>query len=308
MVDLKRLKYFVTVAEELHYRRAAAKLGVSQPPLSMAIRSLEEELGVALFERTRRSVVLTAAGNRLLIDARRILGSVAEAVVAARRTAEGEEGRLQIGLTPSAAFNLVVPSILRSYRLADPIVDFSLSENNTLSLIAALRSGEIDGAFLRPTDVKTGELVLITILQEPMLAAVPANHRFASTETIALSDLKAETIILRPRPIGERLTNLLISVCEEAGFSPMISQIDAPQMTSILSFVAAELGITFVPASMSRFFEGFVVYKEISDPGMPKAILSFARHASSPSPTLLHFEEIIQSHVQNISSSSGLIP
>ena len=303
--SLKRLQYFVVVAEELHFRRAADRLGVSQPPLSMAINTLEEELGAILFERTRRTVSLTPAGRRLLIDARKILAAIDDVAIAVKRTSEGDEGTLRIGLTPSAPFNVVVPSILRAYRSRFPAVDFSISETNTPAQIEALRRGAMDGAFLRPTDINTSDLKITTVLREPMLAAIPAHHRLAETESIALADLKSETIILRPRPIGERLTKVIVAACEQAGFSPMIAQRDAPQMTSILSLVAAEMGITFVPASMSKFLEGFVVYKPVIDTSLPDAILSFARHETSSSPTLSNFEKIVVALSDELRTKSG---
>ncbi|WP_144408364.1 LysR substrate-binding domain-containing protein, partial [Devosia psychrophila] len=245
-----------------------------------------------LFERTRRTVSLTPAGHRLLVDARKILAAIDDAAYAVKRTADGDEGTLRIGLTPSAPFNIVVPSILRAYRSRFPAVDFAISESNTPALMEALRRGAVDGAFLRPTDIDTTDLTITTVLQEPMLAAIPAHHPLAEAESIALEDLKSETVILRPRPIGERLTKVILAACEQTGFSPIITQKDAPQMTSILSLVAAGLGITFVPASMSRFLEGFVAYKPVRDSSLPEAILSFARLEASSSPTLSNFEKI----------------
>ena len=292
-MDIRRLRYFVTLANELHFRRSADKLGVSQPPLSMAIKSLESELGVALFERSRRAVSLTAAGKRFHADAMRILASLSDAAAAARRTAKGEEGQLRIGLTPSAAFNRVVPSILRSYRARFPAVDFSLSEANTLNQVEAVREGALEGAFVRPTDVNLSGLIATTVLVEPMLAAVPSVHRLADADSIELSALKGETIILRPRPIGAHLVDRIVSACEGAGFSPIIARQDAPQMASILSLVAADLGITFVPASMSSFYTDFVVYKRIKDDILPPALLSFVRPAITTSPTLGHFETVV---------------
>ncbi|WP_165923368.1 LysR family transcriptional regulator [Bosea sp. BK604] len=296
-MDFRRLRYFVTLADELHFRRSAEKLGVSQPPLSMAIQSLESELGVALFERTRRSVSLTAAGQRFHADAKRILASVSEAALAARRASEGEVGQLRIGLTPSAAFNRIVPSILRTYRERFPIVEFSLSEANTPAQIEAVHAGALDGAFVRPTDIRLTGLVATTVLEEPMLAAIPSRHRLAGAESIALSALKDEVIILRPRPIGARLVDRIISACEGAGFSPIIAQQDAPQMTSILSLVAADLGITFVPASMASLYTDFVVYKRVSDDVLPPALLSFVRQKEAASPTLAHFEAVVAQQV-----------
>ncbi|WP_168166127.1 LysR family transcriptional regulator [Bosea sp. PAMC 26642] len=285
----------MTLAEELHFRRSAEKLGVSQPPLSMAIQSLERELGLALFHRTRRTVSLTAAGQRYHADAKRILASLSEAALSAKRAAEGEDGQLRIGLTPSAAFNRIVPSILRTYRARFPAVDFSLSEANTLVHIEAVRAGALDGAFVRPTDIKLAGLVATTVVEEPMLAAVSSRHRLADAETISLSALKGETIILRPRPIGERLVERIVSACEGAGFSPIIAHQDAPQMTSILSLVAAELGITFVPASMAGVYSDFVVYKRVSSDVLPPALLSLVRRPI-PTPTLTHFEIIVEQH------------
>ena len=153
----------------------------------------------------------------------------------------------------------------------------------------AVRAGALEGAFVRPTDVNLSGLIATTVWKSRCLAAVPSRRHLADAESVALSALKGASSCGRPRPIGARLVDRIVSACEGTGFSPIIAQQDAPQMTSILS-----LGITFVPTSMGSFYTDFVVYKRISDDILPPALLSFIRSTNAGSPTLAHFEAVVE--------------
>ena len=189
-MELRHLRYFVAVAEELHFHRAAARLHISQPPLSQQIRALERELGVALLERNRRRVELTAAGASFLHDAREILDSVDRAGERARRIARGELGSLSIGFVGSAMFSAALPTILRDFRASYPDVELSLRELQTAEQLHAIMAGRIDVGVIRgplaASELEAG-LDLVVIQRERLVVALPESHRFASKRTPACS-------------------------------------------------------------------------------------------------------------------------
>lgn len=250
-MELRHLRYFVAVAEERHITRAAERLGIQQPPLSQQIRALEAELQVQLFRRKPRGVELTQAGEALLGEARAILQQVEHAVAATRRTAEGEEGRVGLGFTSSASFHPFVPRAIRRYRERYPRVALRLEESGTGELVAAIREERLDAAFVRSPIGEAEGIAVHAVLQEPMVAALPAGHPLASAvETpLALAALAAETFILYRRPLGPGLYDAIIAACQRAAYSPNIGQ-EAPRMLATLSLVAAGLGVTLVPQSM----------------------------------------------------------
>ncbi|MFD0938630.1 LysR family transcriptional regulator [Methylobacterium trifolii] len=269
MIELRHLRYFLAVAEEGHVTRAAERLGIQQPPLSQQIRALEREVGESLFRRLPRGVELTDAGRTLLEKVRLILRDVDLAVDAARRTARGEQGRLAIGFTGSAAFHPLVSSVVRASRQASPDEALTLEEGGTSDLIETLRAGRLDAAFVRaPVDGATG-LVVEPILIEDMVAALPEQHRLAGgTGRIRLADLSEEAFILYRRPSGPGLYDGIIAACRAAGFSPRVSQ-EAPRTVSTLSLVAAGLGVSIVPESMARLETNGIAYARLDDaPGL----------------------------------------
>src|SRR5438874_10264482 len=175
-MDLRHLRYFVAVAEEGHVTRAAARLGIQQPPLSQQIRALETELDVQLFRRLPRGIELTQAGRALLGEAQAILQHVEHAVQAARRTARGEAGRLGLGFTSSASFHPLVPRMIRDYRAAHPLVALGLEESGTGELVDALRAERLDAAFVRSPIGAVDGIAVTSLLDEAMVAALPAGH------------------------------------------------------------------------------------------------------------------------------------
>mgnify|MGYP002040788591 FL=1 len=261
-VDLRLLRYFLAVAEESHLTKAAARLGIRQPPLSQQIRVLEQELGVTLFHRLPRGMELTESGRALVDDARNIIALVDQAVDGVRRVSQGEAGRLTVGFTGSAAFHPFVPSVIRRFRESAPNVRLVLEESSTGELREAVNEGRVDVAFIRGSYGPGPGVVEETVLEETMLAAFPADHPAVKGRTrrhIALSELAEESLILYRRHSGPGLYDAIITACSASGFSPRIAQ-EAPRMLSTLSLVAAGLGVSLVPASLRRVNIEGVVY------------------------------------------------
>ena len=244
-VDIRLWRSFTTVAEELHYGRAAGRLHITQPALSRQIRDLEQALGVTLFDRTSRRVVLSQAGRAVLGQARRVLTESDRAVGLARLAAHGDWGELVIAALPAATLS-PLPAIIRAYRDEHPEIGVTISEGFDDEQLAALAAGRIDAGFLRATAAPPG-LNLETLLTEPMLAGLPADHRLARHHEIALSDLATEPFVFFPRHRSVLAYDQFIAACRAAGFSPDIVQ-EASGITT-LALVAAGLGITVVAAS-----------------------------------------------------------
>ena len=288
-MELRHLRYFVAVAEEGHVTRAAERLGIQQPPLSQQIRALETELEVQLFRRKPRGVELTQAGEALLGEARGILDRVEHATAATRRTARGEAGRIGLGFTSSASFHPLVPRAIRAFREAHPLVALSLEEAGTAELVEGLSAERIDAAFVRSPIGPAAELTVHSVLEEEMVAALPAGHRLAgnaAASRMPLADLAAETFILYRRPLGPGLYDAIIAACQRAGYSPQIGQ-EAPRMLSTLSLVAAGLGVTLIPASMQRLRVNGVAYRRLDSDADLIAPLNLAcRRDESTAPAL----------------------
>lgn len=276
-MDLRHLRYFLAVAEEGHITRAAERLGIQQPPLSQQIKALEAELEVQLFRRKPRGVELTEAGESLLADARRILGEVEATLVRARRTARGELGRLAIGFTASAPFHPFVTRSLREFRDAFPGVTMILEEAGTADLVAEVRAERLDVAFVRSI-VPAGEGVTFhDLLKEPMVAALPATHRLAQgpRRRLKLAELAAEPFVLYRRASGPGLYDAIVSACHSAGAAPRIEQ-EAPRITATLNLVAAGLGVTLVPRSLSGLQPEAIAYRPLAGPPSVEAPLQLA--------------------------------
>jgi DNA-binding transcriptional LysR family regulator len=295
-MELRHLRYFQAVAEEGNFTRAAARVGIGQPPLSQQIQALEKELGTALFVRTPQGARLTDAGAAFLVEVRRVLVDVDRAADSARRAARGESGRLRLGFTASAAFNPVVPTLIRDYRRAWPAVELALEETNTAGLLAALADGRLDAAFIRYSAATPKELQLLKFADEPMRIAVPAAHRLAARGSAPLSALAGEPFILFPRSFGTSLYDEILGACRQAGFSLVISQ-EAPQMSSIVNLVAAELGVSVVPESTAQVQLPGVRYLRIEGqvPMARLALASMPAHPAAPAP-LRHLLELARAH------------
>ncbi len=283
-MELRHLRYFVAVAEELHFTRAAKRLGMEQPPLSQQIRALERELGADLFRRQARAVSLTDAGRAFFDDARQILASVQRATDHAQRVARGDLGRIRVGMINSAPFHPFVPRVLREFGGKFPDVALSLDENSTPVLAAAVLKETVDVAFVRPLLGAEPGLITEALFDEDILIALPQGHRLAREKSLRLSRLKAEPFVLFSRPFGSGLYDEIINACRRAGFSPRIGQ-EASQITSIVNLVAAGLGVSLVPASMQQVHSVGVAYRPILGDA-PKARMSLAYRADDASATV----------------------
>jgi DNA-binding transcriptional LysR family regulator len=289
VVELRHLRYFLAVAEELNFTRAARRLNIAQPPLTQQIKALEAEIGVTLIDRSAYRIELTEAGRAFQGEVARILGDVSAAVLNAKRVARGDVGQVRVGFTESATFNPLVTSAFRAFRSAYPDVQVSLEEHQSVELVKALREGRIDAAFVRPPLKRDEGLVLHLLEEEDMVLAVPSAHRLAASAVVALRDLEAETFILYPRSVRPGLADAVIAACERAGFIPHVAQY-APQLSSTINLVAASLGVSIVPQSMRGMQPQAVSYIRIE--GRPvQAALAIAHRAGEASPAVLKFIE-----------------
>lgn len=285
-MELRHVRYFLAVAEEQNFTRAAARVGIGQPPLSQQIKDLEAEVGAPLFHRIPQGAELTEAGRAFLENVRAIPIQAERAIRAAQRAARGEIGSLRVGFTSSAPFNPVVTSTIRSFRRAYPDVDLTLEEANTTRLVAGLRDGELDAVFLR-SDAGGDDLQLRRLSEEPMLVVLPASHPAAKSPETDLIRLKDDALILTPRHVGTTLFDTVIQACRQAGFEPALGQ-SAPQISSVVNLVAAELGFSLVPASMRQLQVTGVVYREVRGDA-PVAHLALAHRRGETSKIIRNF-------------------
>lgn len=286
-MENRHLRRFVVLAEELHFTRAAARLGVPQPALSLQIRHLEEELGVALFRRTRRHVELTEAGEVFLTEARRALDQFNWAVRAARRAGQGEVGRLALGFVGPATYS-VLPSILGGFHLRFPEVELDVDELNTGRQLPALREGRIQLGFLRPpTPSESDGLMVEPVLRETVVVALRRGHPLAGEPCLHLGELAGEPLLMFRRDLEPTLYDSYLRLCADAGITPSVLH-SANPMHLIVGLVAAGLGFTILPASARNLKRPDVVYRALR-PQPPRVVLAAAWRADDESPVLRAF-------------------
>ena len=262
-IELRHLRYFAAVAEELHFGRAAERLGIAQPPLSQQIKSLEELVGYPLFER-RPQVRLTSAGESLLEVARRTLSQVEEGLDSTRRAGRGEAGKITVGFAASI-LTTALPEILRTYRERFPGVELRLRELSSAAQAAALSDGGIDVGFVREA-VEHGEgLVCEPILREEFVAVLPPAHGLAKRRELPLGELAGEPFVHFPRAVAPALFDQVGDACRRAGFQPRVVQ-EAQEWLTILGLVEAGLGVSLVPDSFRRLRWGGVQYRPLAPP------------------------------------------
>ena len=289
-MELRHLRYFLAVAEELNFTRAARRLHIAQPPLTQQIKALEAELGVTLIDRSTYHIRLTQAGKVFAAEITRILGDVRNAVLIAKRAARSVTGQVRVGLTESASFNPLVTASFRRFRSALPDVEVSLEERPSTDLAVALREGRIDVAFVRPPLKSVDGLTLHVLQEEDMLAAVPNSHPLAKRKRIDLWELRNEPFILYPRAVRPGLADAVVAACEAAGFKPRVEQY-APQLAATINLVAASLGVSVVPQSMQGLQPSALAYIPLR--GRPvRARLSLAHRAKEVDPAVLKFIEV----------------
>ncbi len=262
--DIWQLRYFIAVAERLHFGRAAAALHISQPPLSRAIRALEERLGVPLFLRSRRRVELTPAGARLLEEARRTVAQLERTVLELRGMAAGERGRLRIGFVSLADYG-VLPTLLKDFKARRPGVALALREMLSPEQSSALAAAELDFGLLLPPVPEAPTLEHLVVQRERFVVALPARHRLARGRgKLAVRELEGEPLVMVPREIAPGLYDIVAGLVQRAGLSLDVAQ-EAIQMQTVVSLVSSGLGAAIVPASVANLGRRGVAYREIAD-------------------------------------------
>jgi DNA-binding transcriptional LysR family regulator len=291
MIDLRQMELFVTVAEELHFGRAAARSGMSQPPFSQQIQQMERELGVALLHRTSRRVMLTPAGVALLAEARELIARRDRIVDAVRRTANGDAGTLRIGFSASSAVG-VLPMIVRQIRSALPDVSVQIDDRDGIDIASAIRAGALDAAIVRGPFSATG-MIVETVYRDGFVAVLPASHSLADYKKLAIGDLAGDNFILFPRTGSPGLYDTIIGLCSDAGFSPGIVQ-EASAWLSVVGLVEGGLGITIAPAMAARVCPQGVVAIPIADTARRTELL-VAYRRDDTNPLVVHFRDIARS-------------
>ncbi len=284
-MELRQLRYFVAVAEELHFRRAAARLHISQPPLSQQISALERELGLTLLARTRRRVELTPAGEAFLRDARTTLAELELATARAQAIDAGQAGVLRVNFVGSALLS-IVPATVQRFRRSRPEVEIELHERSTVEQLRALESGLIDVGLVRPPIDPESWLRTETVMRERTIAAIPEGSPLAALKRIPLRRLAAQPLVLFPRPQAPGYHDLLIGRLAATGVSPRIAQY-APEMLTIIGLVAAGFGVSPVPASVAHLAIDGVTYRPIS--GAPDTELVAVTRAEDQSALVTAF-------------------
>lgn len=293
-IELRQLRYFVALAEEMHFGRAAARLHMTQPPLSQSIRALEGELGTALFERTSRSVKPTAAGRALLPEAQRLLQQAHSLPELACRAAAGETGRLAVAFVSSADYS-VLPDSLRSFRQRYPQVQIELREATTNVQLEELANGRIDLGLLIPPlpDRLKEDLEYQPLLSEPLVLAAPAGMKgLPAKGKVALSAVSGMPLIVFPRYIAPAFHDAILSCFRNAGMTPQIGQ-EAIQMQTIVALVSAGMGIALVPQSVSNLKRPGVEYHLLQGK-VPLVDTGVAWRRDNRSPVLQAFLQLLK--------------
>ncbi|MBA1289916.1 LysR family transcriptional regulator [Pseudomonas japonica] len=271
-MELRHLRYFIAVAECLHFGRAAEALGISQPPLSQQIQALEQELGARLFDRTNRRVALSEAGRLFLEEARHVLAQVDKAADVARRAQLGELGELKIGFTSSAPFNSSIPTAIRAFRQAFPAVHLHLREMSSQEVADALLEKRVEVGIMRPLPL-ADTLHAVELFREPLVAVVNASHPLATMpgDGLPMAALAEQPFVFFPRSYGSGLYAQLLSLAQAAGFSPHFAQ-EATETMTIIGLVSAGLGVSVLPASFRSIRIDGVVYRPLLDTAAESAV------------------------------------
>jgi len=292
-MELRALRSFLAVAEELHFGRAAERVGVSQPSLSQHIARLEAELGTALFQRTSRRVRLTPAGAALVPGARRALIEVQRGARAARDAAGGSTGELVIGALGSA-LNGMLPALVRVFTAQAPDVAIDIRQLDTAEQLAALQDRRLDVGFTRSAEPAPG-LVVTSVAEEPLVAVLPADHPLAAGATVALEALADQPFVLWPRQASVGFYDEVITACRHAGFSPHI-KFEGRGAETLLGLVAAGLGVSIQPEPYRNLARTGVAFRPLAAPA-PTTTLQVAHRRGDPAPVVRRFLAIVDALV-----------
>jgi DNA-binding transcriptional LysR family regulator len=295
-MELRHLRYFRAVAEELNFTRAARRLHIGQPPLSLQIKALETELGLPLFERSKRRVALTPAGERFLVSTRQILAEAERAIEDAHRAARGETGELRIGFTSSLPFTTFLPDVIRAYHDGFPKVRLTLVEMFTAGQLEAITAGRLEIGFLRHTGQGAPpELLLRPIRRDPLRLAVHARHRLAKARSVSFAQLRDENFITYPTSAGTGMSLPLRQLAMSAGFEPKVVQ-EAREASTQIGLVAAGLGVAVIPSPLECIRVPGVRYLALRDAGAFVS-LAVATRREPPSPLLAAFLATLDSKI-----------
>ena len=304
-IELRHLRYFLAVADELHFGRAAERLGMSQPPLSQQIRQLEELVGARLFTRTNRRVTLTDAGKLFLIEAQDILARVDHAIDLAQRAQRGEVGELRIGFTRSTPLSGHIPRAIFAFRQAAPSVQLQLQEMNSLTQIDALLDHRLQVGIVRG-NVLPDTLVSKRLFRDPLVAVLREDHPVLArlgkkNRRLRIEWLAQESFVLFGRSAGAGIHDHVITLCRNAGFTPRVVQ-DAHEASTIVGLVAAGLGVSILPASCKNIGVTGVAYVPLADPAAMSEI-HVVHQRDERSPLVARFVRLLLAHVRDASDS-----
>jgi DNA-binding transcriptional LysR family regulator len=297
-LDLRQLRYFVTVAETLHFGRAATRLHMSQPPLSRHIATLEKELGAMLFERTSRRVALTAAGVQLLRDAQQLLATLDEMPNRARAASRGITGEIKVGFTMYAA-NSLLPALARRFREQFPAVEMVLREKLPQEMVADLLDNKLDVGISIQGETGPG-LESRRVWQEPLCAAIPAGHPCAAASTLRLVDLRNDPFILVSRSTTHVLHDTIMNACRAADFEPNVI-LETHLQQTIISLVAEGLAVALVPNSMRRVHIEGLVYRTLDQAPTVSQVIAWSPVNRNPSTAaMIEFAQAIGRETEKV--------
>jgi DNA-binding transcriptional LysR family regulator len=302
-MQIDQLRYFVAVAGELHFRRAAERLHISQPPLSFHIKALEQEVGTQLLNRSTRQVSLTEAGAAFLVRAKRILADVAEAAEEVKRISTGQSGSLRIGFTISTSFHPFFCDSVFRYRRAYPEVMVKLSEFVSERQIDVLLEGRLDVGFLRGRFDQVAGLTMNALTREALVLALHRSHPLASKLRVSPSSLRTEPFISYPANAGVGIYRQIFALCERAGFEPRVIQ-EALEPSVIMGLVAAGLGVAIVPSSVQSIGIADIVFVPLDDPEAV-ATLYVAHRSNDDSPRVRAFAHLVTQVCNPAANTSG---
>ena len=304
-MKLRQLQFFIAVAEELSFSRAAIKLHVAQPSLSTQIKVLEEEVGARLFERDKRHVSLTPAGRRFQQRAISVLSMADSAKSEARSTARGQLGMIALGYTALSMFSTALPHAIRQFRRREPNVVMTLRELPSLEQLHELGERTLDVGVLRKVDVAAPKgITIVEWYRTPLVAALPRDHPRAASDLLSLNDLKNESFIMYPRGAGTGIYWQVIDLCTAAGFRPRVVR-EVIESSTIIGLVAAGVGIAIVPADMNCIQFSGVVYRRITDTGAYSA-LHLAQRGADVNEHLVSLRRVLQQFARRRSRQQSL--
>ncbi|CAA2104412.1 LysR family transcriptional regulator [Variovorax paradoxus] len=314
LIDLRAWRQFLAVAEELHFGRAALRLHMTQPPVTQAIAQLEKTLGVALFDRTRRRVALTPAGEALLPDVRELLARAQALPARARAAAAGQVGRVRIAFVSTVGFEQL-PAWVREFRVLCPEVALELVEATGDVQLEAFARGEIDaGLMLHSPGAAPPGLARLAVSQEPLVLALPERHALAGAHRLLMADVLAEPLVIFPRRIVPSLHDAIFDLYHAAGRTPLLGQ-EAIQMQTIVNLVSGGIGVAWVPESVTQFRRAGVVYRRAEEfaplarrrsaPVLPACETSLVWPEEASNPALARFVSFVRERGMNTNNPAS---